>query len=122
MKLQWLRSSSISLSSTDDLLAAIETVRLEGRPTLVHLEHDGRSLWFGVGAAESVLTWAERDGETFHSVGDLSRKGVVQLWNCGQLDDFIAELAVPENIGIEAAVAFAATGERPTNVRWESDG
>jgi hypothetical protein len=122
VKARWTRSSTESFSSVEELQTLIEKVRRLGRPTLVCLERDDKTLAFGVGAPESVLVWMDSDKTTWHSVGDLSRKGHIQLWNCDQLDDFLAELAVPEEVGIDAAMSFAMSGERPDNVRWESDG
>lgn len=121
MKVQWTTSSTVTVSSPSELASVIETVRRLGRPTMVHMEHDGKALSLGVGGPESVLTWMDADLTSYHSVGDLSRKGRIQVWNCDQLDDFFAELAVPEQVGIDAAMAFVATGERPDNVRWEGD-
>jgi hypothetical protein len=123
MNVQWAESS-VELASPSELPGAIQTIRRLGRPTMVYLNRDGRTLVFGVGAAESVLTWMDANGEAWeawHSVGDLSRKGCIQLWNGNQLDDFPAELAVPEQAGIDAAMSFASTGRRPENVRWEGD-
>ena len=121
MQAQWTRSTKVPLATPQELEAVIETVRRIGRPTVVYLERDGQTLAFGVGCTESVLTWMDRDQTTWHSVGDLARKGTIQLWSCDQLDDFFAELAVPEAVGLDAARSFAATGRRPDQVRWEGD-
>lgn len=38
-----------------------------------------------------------------------------------QIDEFMAEMAVPEGEAVAAAEVFVATAERPPGVTWESD-
>ncbi|HZS37680.1 MAG TPA: Imm1 family immunity protein [Polyangia bacterium] len=112
---------SSSPSSVDEVRALIAEVRALPEPTMLFLERDGKLLAVGLGGALSPVTWMEPGGATFHTVGDLSRIGCIQLWSQTQLDDFFAELAIPEAAAIAAAIFFASTGERPPDLHWEAD-
>ena len=81
----------------------------------------GSTLVIGVGAKDSILTFAEKDGTTFHSVGDLRRTGCLQFRCRDTLDDFQAEMAIPEKQAISAVLEFFETGARPQVVKWEPD-
>lgn len=108
-------------SSVEELRALIDQVRALGEPTILFVELDGKTLALGLGAPLCPLTWVEPGGASFHCVGDLSRIGTLRFWCRDQPDEFFADLAVPEAVAIEAALAFARTAERPSNVRWEAD-
>lgn len=89
---------------------------------MIFLEAEGgRTFVFGIGRGESVLTFWDPDGTSFHSLGDVTRKGHLQFVCRDQVDDFMAEMAVPERAAIAAAEEFLATGERPCAVTWEPD-
>lgn len=105
-----------------DVERVIAEVRLQARPTMIFLEQDGGStLVFGIGSDDSVLTFADSEGVTFHSVGNVKRKGILRFWCRDQLDDFFAEMAVPEALAVAAAREFLSTGRRPTSIVWEPD-
>ncbi|XXS69730.1 RHS repeat-associated core domain-containing protein [Sorangium sp. So ce131] len=90
MKCYWTEHDPILVNSTEELLALIDDTKSIGRPTMMLLEHDnGRTLVIGLGSPESVLTFVETDGTSFHSVGDVSRSGVLRFWCRDQLDDFM---------------------------------
>ena len=38
-----------------------------------------------------------------------------------QIDEFMAEAAIPESTALEAAEEFVATQKRPSSVKWEAD-
>ncbi|WP_437998199.1 Imm1 family immunity protein [Sorangium sp. So ce185] len=121
MKASW-GTSETTVESREDLYAMIETVRRSGQPTMVFLQAaNGNVLVLGVGQDESVLTFAQPDGTSFHSLGNRERKGYL-LFRCrDQVDEFMTEMAVPEDDAIVAAEQFLATGERPPAVQWEPD-
>jgi hypothetical protein len=110
-----------SISSEGELSATVAELR-RGEPTMLFLEvPGGPTLVVGVGNAESVLTFVEPDGTSFHSRGDISRRGRLRFWCRGQLDEFMEEMAVPESLALAAAEEFVKTKERPSSIRWEAD-
>ena len=89
---------------------------------MVFLEaKNGKILVFGVGLDESVLTFMEPDGTSFHSLGDRERKGYLHFLCRDQIDEFMTEMAVSERDALVAAEQFLATSERPSVVVWEPD-
>jgi hypothetical protein len=101
MKAYWSNSSERSLSSQRELTEVIGEVRRLGRPTMLFMESDGgTTLVLGIGGNQSVLTYMDAAGVTFHSVGDVSRNEVFQFWCRDQLDDFLMEMAVPESAAV----------------------
>ena len=122
MKAYWTEGTTREISSIGELDEVIRDVLELGEPTMLFLERDdGSTLVLGLGSAESVLTYADPAGSTFHSLGDIEHRGIVKFRCCGQLDDFLAEMAVPSRIAVEAAHEFCATGIRPLKVTWEAD-
>lgn len=124
MRGYWRHDEQRDVSSLGDLHVLIADVRALGVPTMIFLEDAAAeaTFVFGVGRPETVLTFATADGTSFHSLGDVTRTGVLQFW-CNDLrDDFLAEMAIPEAEGIVAAEQFVSVRQRPTNVGWESDG
>ena len=121
MKANW-GASEATVRSREDLIAVIENIRKSGQATMVFLQaQDGRVLVFGVGHEESVLTFSEPDGTSFHSVGDPDRKGYLLFLCRDQLDEFMKEMAVPERDALVAAEEFLRTQECPGGIRGESD-
>jgi hypothetical protein len=121
MKASW-GGTETTVNSAHDLKTVIASVRKSGRPTMVFLEAtNGNVLVFGVGQDESVLTFAEPDGTSFHSLGDRERKGYLHFQCRDQMDEFMTESAVPEGDALIAAEQFLATSERPSAVPWEPD-
>ena len=121
MKANWNIHESV-LSSRDDLYNVIDGIRNSKQPTMVFLEADnGRMLVFGVGSTESVLTFAEPDGSSYHSLGNPERKGHLLFLCRDQVDEFMAEMAVPEDDALRAAEEFFSTQERPEGIVWEAD-
>jgi hypothetical protein len=89
---------------------------------MIFLEADtGDVLVFGVGSEESVLTFVERDGLSFHSLGNRDRKGHLSFDCRDQVDDFMAEMAVPAATALSAAEHFVSTRQRPPQISWEPD-
>jgi len=89
---------------------------------MLFLEHEnGKTLVVGLGHGESVLSFVEHGGATFHSVGDLGRTGCLRFWCRDQLDEFMAEMAIPELVAVRAAFEFFRTGDRPVEITWEAD-
>ena len=87
MKARWGTSDAV-IKSRHDVDAVVSAVRTSGQPTMVFLEADnGRVLVFGVGYEESVLTFAERDGTSFHSLGDRDREGHLLFLCRDQVDE-----------------------------------
>lgn len=108
-----------SLAELDSVVAEVSAL---AKPAMLFLEAaDGRMLVVGIGGEESVLTFVESDGTTFHSVGDVERPGVLQFWCRDQVDDFLAEMAVSAEQALEATRQFLATGRIPDSVQWEPD-
>lgn len=121
MKATWAINQR-DVASRDDLAALIEAVRASGQPTMIFLEaDDGTSLVFGVGHAESVLTFASPDGISFHSKGDPNRRGFLRFLCRDQIDEFFEEMAVPERHAVDAALEFLETQAKPSAVTWEPD-
>jgi hypothetical protein len=111
-----------TITSPAELRSLIERVRELKEPTMLFLEATtGSTLVVGLGAKESVLTFAEKDGTSFHSVGDTRRTGYLQFRCRDTVDDFHAEMAIPEPAAIEAALEFLETGRKPQGVLWEAD-
>jgi hypothetical protein len=111
-----------SVETVAELRAEIARIRALDQPTMLFLEHDnGDVLVVGLGAELSVLSLSRRDGSSFHSVGDLERIGFIQFSSQGVMEDFFAEMAVPEEDAVTAAVTFAETGQAPENITWEAD-
>jgi hypothetical protein len=105
-----------------ELRAVIDKLRQIGQPIMLFLEATtGVTLVVGLGAPETVLTLAEQDGVTFHSLGDTSRRGYIQFLTRDLIDDYHAEMAIPEQQAIEAALEFLETGQRPQGIKWEAD-
>jgi len=122
MKAYWTEETQKTVTSVPELQAVIDEVKKLQEPTMLFLEHDdGRMLVLGLGYPESVLTFVEHDGRSFHSIGDTSRTGVLKFWCREQLDDFMAEMALPESIAVAAAELFVEQGSMPSNVTWEAD-
>ncbi|WP_437837249.1 Imm1 family immunity protein [Sorangium sp. So ce1153] len=122
MKCYWTEQEATLAASMDELLEFFADVKNIGHPTMVFLEHDnGRMLVIGLGSSESVLTFVESDGASFHSVGDTSRSGVLRFWCRDQLDEFMVQMAIPESLAIDAARSFFVSGVMPSNVIWEAD-
>lgn len=115
-------SNSLLIGSELDLTNVVNTIKASGEPTMVFLEHaNGRTLVVGIGHAESVLSYFEEDGTSFHSIGNIDRAGLIQFKCRDQVDDFLLEMAVPESSAIEAAREFLIKGNRPVSVQWEAD-
>jgi hypothetical protein len=122
MKAYWTELDERELSDDAGLTALIGEVLALSRPTVLFLEHDdGQTLSIGLGASETVLSYVDVGGTSFHSVGEPGREGVLKFQCRDQLDDFLAEMAVPAALGLEAAKAFVARPEQPQNVAWEAD-
>jgi hypothetical protein len=121
MKATWGPNERL-VRSQPEIDGVIDDIRRSGQPTMVFLEaNDGRVLVFGVGQDESVLTFAEPDGTSFHSLGDRSRTGYLHFLCRDQVDEFMTEMAIPEHDALMAAAEFLATGDRPSAVQWEPD-
>lgn len=111
------------IASVDDLDAVVATVRTSGQPTMVFLEAaNGTVMAFGAGQVESVLMYAEPDGTSFHSVGDVRRAGYLHFLCRDQRDQFMLEMAIPEADALVAGRQFLTIGQRPSSVRWEATG
>lgn len=123
MRGYWRHAEQRDVASLGDLHALLADVRALGVPTMIFLEDvtAGATFVFGVGRPETVLTFATRDGTSFHSLGDVTRTGVLRFWCNDQRDDFLAEMAIPEGQGIVAAEQLVSVRQRPTNVEWEAD-
>lgn len=63
----------------------------------------------------------EKDGTSLHSVGDTSRTGYLKFCCRDTVDDFYAEMAIPEPEAIQAAIEFFETGGKPQRLIWEAD-
>ncbi len=121
MKASWGERTSV-VTSRAELEAVRREIDTSGQPTMLFLQvGDGRCLVLGLGAPESVMTYVEPGGRSFHSLGDIGRKGHLVFLNRDQLDEFMAEMAIPTTVALDAAVEFVETGERPSSVRWEAD-
>lgn len=121
MRAEWA-DESMAISSVSQVDQIIRDVRDSGVPTLVYIYSDNNEvLAFGIGHDESVLTFAEPSGRTFHSLGSRYREGLVQFMNVDTMDDFMLSMAVPEAVAAEAARSFVSSARRPHNVTWESD-
>lgn len=102
-----------------DVICLVKSV---GEPTMVFLEHgNGRELVFGLGHPDSVLTFVDADGATYHSVGNTDREGYIEFRCRDQVDQFFAEMAIPESLAVDAAREFFARADRPAQVNWEPD-
>lgn len=121
MKAQW-NSEKRAISTETELHVLVAEIRAQGQPTMAFFEHEnGCSLVVGIGAKESVLTFADEYERTYHSVGDKNRMGMLVFSCRGQLDEFFEEMAVPEQLAISAALEFLKSGNRPTGIEWEPD-
>jgi hypothetical protein len=121
MKAQW-GDTEAEVTTVEDLDSVVRAVEKTKQPTMVFLgAENGRVLVFGVGHNESVLTFFEPDGTSFHSLGDINRKGHFIFLCRDRVDEFMQEMAVPTADAITAAKQFLANGEQPAAVRWEGD-
>lgn len=122
MRAYW-RDSQEEISSNQELKRVLSIVKALAEPTMLFLEDEnGQTLVLGLGHTESVLTFAEADGVTsFHSIGDRTRTGHIRFWCRDQLDEFMSEMAVPQDVAEAAAFEFFATARRPSVVNWEAD-
>lgn len=122
MEAYWIEDERRPVASAEALQEVFGDVRALAEPTMLFMEHaNGRTLVLGLGAERSVLTFVEADGTSFHSLGDKDEQGFLTFWCCEQEDEFMAEMAVPESVAVEAAESFQATGEKPAGVTWEAD-
>jgi hypothetical protein len=122
VKAYWTESTERSVRNEAQLASVIAEVLALDEPTMLFLEHEvGSTLIVGIGANETVLTFVESDSTSFHSIGDKERVGVLKFWCRDQVDDFLAEMAIPTTSGIDAAKYFLAKGQKPQNVTWEPD-
>jgi hypothetical protein len=122
MKAYWGKEE-VDVTTSEDVAAIVSAVSQSQQPTIVflHAKENGRTLAFGVGHAESVLTFVEPDGRTFHSLGDVNRKGHFVFLCRDRFQEFDLEQAIPTEDALSAANQFLANGEQPTSVRWEAD-
>jgi hypothetical protein len=121
MQVYWRDKQQI-VTSADDLRSVVETVRQLDEPTMLFLEGEEReTLVVGLGHDESVLTFVQSDGKSFHSLGDPSRTGRLRFWCRDQIDEFMEEMAVPEKDAVNATFQFLASGGKPSIIRWEAD-
>jgi hypothetical protein len=122
MKAYWTEDAHRDITSVAELDAVITDVRNLTEPRMLFLEQeDGSTLVVGFSATESVLTYVDAAGSSYHSVGDTERAGVLKFWCREQLDDFLAEMAVPAMVAVDAAYEFYTKGTRPSNLTWEGD-
>jgi hypothetical protein len=111
-----------AVTSPEDLAGVVAAVRSTGEPTMVFLEaENGRVLVFGVGHRESVLTFYEPDGTSFHSLGDPDRRDRLRFRAGDLVDDFMGDMAVATTDALVAAAEFLETDERPEGITWEAD-
>jgi hypothetical protein len=121
MKAYW-RDVETSVATAEELRLLVAKVQQLGEPTILFLEQDGKAtLAIGLGGKESVLTYSEPDGRSFHSLGDPTRTERLRFWCRDQMDEFMAEMAIPEPDAVSAAFEFLLSGARPANVKWEAD-
>jgi len=121
LKVNW-GGEATTVTNVAELHAVIDRIRELAEPTMLFLEaQSGDTLVVGLGSPESVLTFAEQDGSTFHSVGDTSRRGYLRFRTRDTVDDFHAEMAISESRAMEAALEFFETGRRPQGIKWEAD-
>jgi hypothetical protein len=121
VKAYW-REHETTIATREDLDEVTRAIMQSGEPTMLFMENDvGETLVVGLGRQESVLTFVEPDGTSFHSLGDPTRSGTIPFWCRSQLDDFLTEMAVPEALAKEAASEFLVNDGRPRGVQWEAD-
>ena len=121
MKAFW-RDAERQVQTEHELREVVETVQRLDAPTMLFLEGEGKQmLVVGLGHPESVLTFIQSDGQSFHSLGDPNRTGRIRFWCRDQIDEFMEEMAVPEQEAVKAALQFLATEQRPSTIRWEAD-
>jgi hypothetical protein len=106
------------LACPDDLRDVVDRVRRLGAPTMLFLEGDA-TLVVGLGAPESVLTYYEPTGASFHSIGDVAREDRLVFQSQGVPEEFLAEMAVDEQLAIDAAFEFFS---HPRATGWRSLG
>jgi len=111
-----------TVASVEELRNVIRDVSAYEHPTMLFLENElGATLVVGLGMAETVLCFVEPDGTSFHSVGDVSRRGTL-LFSCrSQFDEFMEEMAIPLRVGVDAAEHFFVSGQKSREVEWEAD-
>lgn len=111
-----------NVSGAEALRDLLWELRAGSAPVMVFLERDdGRMMVLGVGRDESILTYVDEGGRTYHSVGDLQRGGTMVFMCRNQPDEFMSEMAVSESSAMAAAELFFLSGERPENITWEPD-
>ena len=111
-----------TIANRDQLGELLQEVGALGRPTMLYLERqDAGTLVVGLGARETVLTFIEPDGASYHSRGDITRTDVLRFWNAELFDEFLGEMAVPAALAVIAAHEFFASDGAPPSVRWEAD-
>lgn len=121
MKASW-GGNDCAINSRTDLTAVVDAVLTSAQPSMVFLEApNGNVLVFGVGLDESVLTFVEPDGRSFHSIGKVDRRDLLVFLCRDQLEDFMGEMAVPTRDALAAAEQFVSNHQRPPAVRWEPD-
>jgi len=122
MRAYWGEGTERLLANVEELSEVIAHVQSLDRPIMLFLTHpSGKILVLGLGHRESVLSFFEDEVNCYHSVGDTSRTGTLHFWCRDQLDEFFAEMAVPQSSAIDAAMEFAERGTAPSNVKWERD-
>jgi len=94
-----------------------------GSPTLVVLEREGEdtSLAVGLGAESAMASWLGDDpAEDLTSRGDGDDEDLVAFLYAGAESEYPGTVSIDVEDAFAAAHEYASTGQRPTNLAWQS--
>ena len=123
MRARWGEAEEEYISKVEELDSLLNLLDERKVPLIVELVHeDGSTMAVGVGAAQSVLTFFDKNNQSWAGIGDRGRDDVVLVFEfCGEPSEIPAEMALPPSVMRAAARSFFESGRRPDGIDWGPD-
>lgn len=124
MTLIWGINQRAEVGSVEELDALLDRLAEQASEhgVIVQAKHpSGTILAIGLGRAESVLTYFDRQGTSFTSVGDRERDDYLAFEFGGDVSEMMGAKAIPIHEAREAVRLFFDDGEPPSLVEWEQE-
>ena len=121
------KGEPLSVETPDEVEAQLRDLHARlsaaGTPTLVVLEREGEqtSLAVGLGAQSAMASWLGDDpAEDLTSHGNGDDEELVAFLYAGAESEYPGSVVIDIEDALKAAREYAATGERPTGVIWQT--